>query len=61
MPNILSDSAVVPEFIQRFSPQELGDSLLNLPEHQSIDLSALGRPGAIDRAADTVWGTLEAA
>ena len=61
MPNILSQSAVVPEYIQDLNPMELATALLKLPEHQAIDLRPLGEPGAIQRAANAVWTKLEAA
>jgi len=61
MPNILSNTCVVPEFIQNFTPEELGDQLLDLPQQQRVDLAALGTPGAIERAAEAVWTRMEAA
>ena len=61
MPNILSNDAVVPEFIQRFTPEDLGEAILALPDHQPINLEALGPPGATLRAAETVSSTLEMA
>lgn len=54
LPNILADRAVVPEFVQHFTPAELADAVLALPDHQPVDLSALGQGGASARAADTL-------
>lgn len=58
MPNVLADIAaggkapeVVPEHLQHLDPDLLARSLLALPEHQPIDLSALGTPGAAARMA----------
>ena len=61
MPNILANSGVVPEFIQHLDPVELADQVLALPEEQPVDLRPLGEPGAVQRAANVVWNTLEAA
>ncbi len=55
MPNILANKQVVPEFIQTLEPQRLASELLALPATQPVDLSALGVPGASDRAAAAVW------
>jgi len=61
MPNILSNTSVVPEFIQNFTPEQLGNQVLDLPQHQPVDLEALGAPGAVARAAEAVWTRVEAA
>ncbi len=58
MPNILSNSAVVPEFLQDLNPEILADALLNLPAHQAVDLTALGPSGASARAALVVSDAL---
>ncbi len=59
MPNVLADIAaggkapeVVPEHLQQLDPDRLARALLALPEHQPIDLSALGTPGAAARMAE---------
>jgi lipid-A-disaccharide synthase len=54
LPNILADSEVVPELVQRFSPAQLADTLLSLPAHQPVELSALGGFGASQRAAEAI-------
>ena len=51
LPNILSGKEVIPEFIQDLNPVELAQKILSLPEHQNVDLSALGEGGASQRAA----------
>ena len=58
LPNILSGQEAVPEFVQHFTPAALAQAVLDLPEHQPVDLSAVGQGGAADRAADTVLGFL---
>jgi len=61
MPNVLADQRVggkapdvVPEHLQHLDPDALAAAVLALPEHQTVDLSALGPPGAAGRAADVV-------
>ena len=61
MPNILSGEEVVPEFIQQLNPVDLADAVLSVPINQPVDLSALGRPGAIDRTAEHVLQWMRAA
>jgi lipid A disaccharide synthetase len=61
MPNILAHAPVVPEFIQDLQPEILAAAICALPERQPINLSALGAPGASERAADRVWLALGAA
>jgi lipid A disaccharide synthetase len=54
LPNILAGREVVPEHLQSLDPAALCRALLELPDHQALDLSALGEPGAADRAASAV-------
>ena len=54
LPNILAKKEVVPEFVQHFTPERLAETVLALPEHQAVDLSAVGQGGAATRAADTL-------
>jgi lipid-A-disaccharide synthase len=54
MPNILSGTEVIPEFVQDLKPAVLAATLMGLPDHQAIDLSALGEAGVVDRTADQV-------
>ncbi|MFT5679389.1 MAG: lipid-A-disaccharide synthase [Myxococcota bacterium] len=54
LPNILAGGEVVPEYVQRFTPQILADALIDLPGHQPVDLSALGGAGASQRAAEAI-------
>ena len=54
LPNILADREVVPEFVQRFTPQQLAQTLCSLPVHQPVDLTALGGAGASGRAAEAI-------
>lgn len=65
MPNVLADLATgakappaVPEHLQHLDPRALARELLALPAVQPLDLSALGPPGATDRAARQVAGLL---
>ena len=51
MPNVLAGQEVIPEFIQDLKPPQLATAVLDLPESQPVNLSALGEPGAIDRTA----------
>ena len=54
LPNILAGRAVVPEFVQHFTPDRLAEAVLALPDAQAVDLSAVGPGGAAARAADTL-------
>ena len=54
LPNILAGREVVPEFVQRFTPQQLAQTLCSLPAHQPVDLTALGGAGASGRAAEAI-------
>ena len=54
LPNILAGQEAVPEFVQHFTPAMLAQAVLALPEHQPVDLSAVGQGGAAARAADTL-------
>ncbi len=54
LPNILAGREVVPEHLQSLDPAALCRALLALPDHQALDLSALGEPGAADRAAHAI-------
>jgi len=54
MPNILAGTEVIPEFIQDLEPALLASTLLELPDHQEVDLSALGETGVVGRTADCV-------
>ena len=68
LPNILADRRAgravdpppVPEHLQDLDPVAILADLQALPEHQPIDLGALGQGGASQQAADLVaamWGT----
>jgi len=54
LPNILSGSRVVPEFVQNFTADDLAEALMTLPNHQPVDLCSLGSRGASQRAAEAV-------
>ncbi len=54
MPNILAGTEVVTAFVQDRSPGLLAATLMGLPDHQAIDLSALGEAGVVGRTADHV-------
>ena len=54
MPNILAGTQVIPEFVQDLNPALLATALKGLPEHQTVDLSALGEAGVVGRTADHV-------
>lgn len=54
LPNILAGKEVIPEFVQHFTPAMLAQAVLELPEHQTVDLSSVGQGGAAERAADTL-------
>ncbi|MEL6344555.1 MAG: lipid-A-disaccharide synthase [Myxococcota bacterium] len=54
LPNILARKAVVPEFLQNFSSQDIADAVLALPRTQPVSLDALGEGGAAERAADAL-------
>ena len=54
MPNILAGTEVIPEFVQDLEPALLASTLLGLPDHQEVDLSALGEAGVVGRTADCV-------
>jgi lipid-A-disaccharide synthase len=54
MPNILAGTEVIPEFVQDLRPALLASALMGLPDHQEIDLSALGEAGVTRRTADHV-------
>ena len=56
LPNILAGDEVVPEFVQRFTPELLAVQLRSLPQSQALDLRALGESGASARAAAAVHG-----
>ncbi len=51
LPNILAGAEVVPEYRQSLDPDALCAALLALPDPQPVPLSALGPPGASERAA----------
>ncbi|MAY80248.1 MAG: lipid-A-disaccharide synthase [Deltaproteobacteria bacterium] len=59
MPNILAKDQVVPEFVQNLKPHVLADALQGLPEHQAVNLSALGDPGATRRTADIIHAWIQ--
>ena len=54
MPNVLARRQVVPELLGKPDPKRLAAALLALPHQQPVDLSALGTPGASERAAAIV-------
>jgi lipid-A-disaccharide synthase len=54
MPNILAGTEVIPEFVQDLRPGLLASALMGLPDHQEVDLSALGEAGVVRRTADQV-------
>jgi len=60
MPNVLAGNAVIPEFIQDLNPEDLATAVLQLPADQPIDLSALGAPGGVVRAAERVRASMGA-
>ena len=61
MPNILSKNEVIPEFLQDLDPTQLSQAMLNLPNEQSVDLTALGSGDSIDRTASLVYEWMGAA
>ena len=60
LPNILAGREVVPERVQDLDPDALAALLAALPDPQPLDLSALGPPGAADRAAAALLAALPA-
>lgn len=54
MPNVLAGAEVVPEHLQHLDAEALAQALLGLPLDQELELSALGGPGAADRAAQAL-------
>lgn len=58
MPNVLARREVVPEFLGAPDPERLAAALIALPATQPVVLSAMGPPGASERAAQLVHEAL---
>lgn len=54
LPNVLARRTVVPEHVGRLSVDTLVHALDTLPPQQPTDLSAIGLPGAAERAAQVI-------
>jgi lipid-A-disaccharide synthase len=54
LPNILSKSPVVPEYVQFFDANRLCNAIINLPNEQNIDLEAIGNKNAIQQMLQSI-------